>query len=780
MENQLTFPLPQSEAGSKKEVFNGRCFLYREGEQWIIVAAGVPAYRYLDGDDIGEAYAMVFLVSSGYATQAEVARVYGCDVRTVRRHQRRYENGGMAALATRSGWRPGRKRLPVKRRMKIEKMHAEGMSNREVARRLLVSEKAIRKQVGPTKDNAAQLPLPLPLSREVTPDATTEKTSVEKCGVSEMPSEAQDSATTPEIEAGVSGSCDIDPRNRIVDRSLARLGLLSDAAPMFADAKGVKGAGVLFALPALIQSGVFRVAAKLYDDIGPAFYGLRTTFLVLLFMALWRIKRPENLKEIDPALPGFVLGLDRAPEMKTVRRKLTRLAARHKAEELGQELARIRVEQRSAVMGFLYIDGHVRAYHGERDIPKAHVARIRVAMPAASDYWVNDAAGDPLFVVTAEANEGLSKMMPKVLSQIRTLLPERRVTVVFDRGGWKLELFKYIIHEWGFDILTYRKGASPLIDPALFSLHETIVDARRFEYSLHDQTVSFLDGTLTLRQVTKLGDNNHQTQIVTSRFDLNAADVAFRMFERWRQENYFRYARIEFALDALVDYQVEPGDPTRTVPNPERKEVARLVKSERIKIKSLEQSLGAALLEAKNKNQPAVASLSSAYNNIETELKEAHDNLKALLSKRKETPTRVEIRDISEGAVVKLAFERKHLTDIIKMLAYQAESNLLALIEPHYNRTEDEGRTLIHEILSAKGDLHVDGSVLTITLDPLSSPHRTEVVSQICQTLTDTLSTFPGSNLRLRFDIRPRPIIGLAFPGPRPQLSTKPDISPSG
>lgn len=735
------------------------------------MAAGVPSYRYLDGDEIGEAYAMVFLVSSGYATQAEVARVYGCDVRTVRRHQRRYENGGMAALGTRSGWRPGRRRLPVKRRMKIERMHEEGLSNREIARRLLVSEKAIRKQVGPSKDNAAQLPLPLPISHEVTSSATTETTSVEKYGVTETPSE---------IEAHVPGSCDSDPHNRVVDRSLASLGLLSDAVPMFADAKGVQGAGALFALPALIQSGVFRVAAKLYGDIGPAFYGLRTTFLVLLFMALWRIKCPENLKEKDPASLGFLLGLDRAPEMKTVRRKLTRIAARHKAEELGQELARIRVEQHSAVMGFLYVDGHVRAYHGERDIPKAHVARIRIAMPAASDYWVNDAAGDPLFVITAEANEGLSKMLPPVLTQIRTLLPERRVTVVFDRGGWKLELFKQIIHELKFDILTYRKGTSPQIDPALFSLHETIIDARRFEYTLHDQKVTFLDGTLTLRQVTKLSDNNHQTQIVTSCFDLPAAEVAFRMFERWRQENYFRYGRSEFAMDALVDYQVEPGDPTRTVPNPEKRNIAKQIKAQRLKIESIEHSLGAALLKANNENQPALVSLSLAYKNIEAELKEAHDNLKALLSKRRDTPARVEIRDISQGAVIKLAFERKHLSDIIKMLAYQAESNLLALLDNHYNRTEDEGRTLIHEILLAKGDLHVDNSVLTVTLHPLTSPHRTEAVAKICQALTDTLSTFPGSNLRLRFDVHRRPKIGLAFPGPRHRYPQKPDISPSG
>jgi len=507
---------------------------------------------------------------------------------------------------------------------------------------------------------------------------------------------------------------------------------------------------------------------------------LRTTFLVLLFMALWRIKRPENLKETDPASLGFVLGLDRAPEVKTIRRKLTRLAARHKAEELGQDLARIRVEQRTAVMGFLYVDGHVRAYHGKCDIPKAHVARIRIAMPAASDYWVNDAAGDPLFVITAEANEGLAKMLPPVLSQIRTLLPARRVTIVFDRGGWKLELFKQIVHELKFDILTYRKGSSPQIDPGLFSLHETIIDGGRFEYELHDQKVTFLDGTLTLRQVTRLSDNNHQTQIVTSRFDLPAAEVAYRMFDRWRQENYFRYARQEFAMDALVDYQVDPGDPTRTVPNPERRAVAKQIKSERMEIKSLEQSLGAALLEAKNKNRPVLASLSNAYKNVEAELEKAHDNLNALLCKRRETPARVEICDISEGAVVKLAFERKHLTDIIKMIAYQAESNLLSLLEPHYNRAEDEGRTLIHEILSAKGDLHVDGSVLSVSIHPLTAPHRTDAVAKICQTLTDTLSIFPGSNLRLRFEILRRPKIGLAFPGPRTHYPPKPDISSSG
>jgi hypothetical protein len=82
---------------------------------------------------------------------------------------------------------------------------------------------------------------------------------------------------------------------------------------------------------------------------------------------------------------------------------------------------------------------------------------MRLAMPATSDYWVNDASGDPLFLVTAEANAGMVKMLPLVLSEVRSLVGERRTTVVFDRGGYSPKLFQKLIAD-GWDLLTYRKG----------------------------------------------------------------------------------------------------------------------------------------------------------------------------------------------------------------------------------------------------------------------------------------------------------------------------------
>jgi hypothetical protein len=116
----------------------------------------------------------------------------------------------------------------------------------------------------------------------------------------------------------------------------------------------------------------------------------------------------------------------------------------------------------------------------------------------------------------------------------------------------------------GFDVLTYRKGRCRRINERRFVRRRAVLDGCPVDYLLHDEPVRFLKGKLRLRQVTRLCDGGHQTSVITSRWDLRDIDVAYRMFERWRQENFFKYMREEFLLDALVDYQIEPEDPTRT------------------------------------------------------------------------------------------------------------------------------------------------------------------------------------------------------------------------
>jgi transposase len=782
MSAQLALGLPCA-APSNTVVINARCSLRVEGDQRVLVVAGLPVHHYCAGDAVAEAYAMVFLVEGGFAQQTEVARAFGCSERTVRRYEQRYAQGGMAALGRPQGWQRGRRRVRGKRLRTIERLKSEGLSNRAIAQRLGVSERAIRKLVGPSKCAEVEQ-LALSAIASAAPSAPSPPSAAASApsrdGQTPEPAPlSPDQADEVSLEdEPVPMSLDRDAADRTFDRQLAYLGLLDDAAPLFRAGSQLRGVGVLLAMPALLQSGFLRIARKLYGEIGPAFYGLRTSLLTLLVMALLRIQRPEQLKEHDPAALGRVLGLDRAPEVKTLRRKLTRLAAYQRAEQLGAELARLRVAQRGHLMGFLYVDGHVRAYHGERTISQAYVARRHLAMPATTDYWVNDRAGEPLLVITGEVNAALTKAFPRLLQEVRGVVGERRVTIVFDRGGWSPKLF-YTMIEGGFDILTYRKGKARRIHERRFMCRRAKLDGHWVSYDLHDQPVRFLKGKLRLRQITRLCDNGHQTRVITSRWDLRDIELAYYMFERWRQENFFKYMREEFLLDALADYRVEPEDPTRTIPNPEHRALNKRIRAARLELARIEQEYGAAAADNSEQRRPSMRGFKIAHSTLGKKLRAARARLAQLIEERRNVPQRIEVRDLSERAVVKLATERKHLTNIIKMVAYQAESDLLALLRPHYARAEHEGRTLLHELLGASGDIQVTDTELRITLAPLSSPHRTRAAQALCELLDQTATVFPGSRLRMRFAVREAPRIGLAFPGSPPRRSAASEPAPS-
>jgi len=439
-----------------------------------------------------------------------------------------------------------------------------------------------------------------------------------------------------------------------------------------------------------------------------------------------------------------------------LRRKLARLASLKGSYQLGREIARQRIAERGKVLGFLYIDGHVRAYHGKHTIPKAYVTRMHLAAPASTDYWVNDQRGDPLFVVTADANAGMTRMLMPVLREVRELLgPHRHSTVVFDRGGWSPQLFRDLL-TMGFDVLTYRKGRTRHITEKRFTWHQARLDGRQVRYRLHDQPVRFLKGKLRLRQVTRLTETGHQTPIVTSRWDLRAIVVAHRMFERWRQENFFKYLREEYLIDALVDYQVEPDDPHRSVPNPVRKALEKEIHTARVHLKKLRQSYGATAIDYFHGRSRTTAGLEIKEKKIRAALDKTIERIKKLKVRRASLPARVPLVDARKGQeLVKLSTERKHLTNILKMIAYQMESDLVELVRPHYKRVEDEGRTLIQSALQDMADLEPTVDQLRITLAPLSSPHRSRVLVALCDLLNKTNTLFPGTPLRMRYSVAP-------------------------
>ena len=133
-------------------------------------------------------------------------------------------------------------------------------------------------------------------------------------------------------------------------------------------------------------------------------------------------------------------------------------------------------------------------------LPKTHVPRRRLCMPATTDYWVNDANAEPLLFVTAPANAGLLTMMDTdLIPEIRRLAgDDRRVTLIFDREGWSPTRFRKW-HTAGFDVITYRKGTYRDWQRRCFKEVTVDVSGRPVTYLLAERMVRVARGSACVR-----------------------------------------------------------------------------------------------------------------------------------------------------------------------------------------------------------------------------------------------------------------------------------------
>ena len=561
-----------------------------------------------------------------------------------------------------------------------------------------------------------------------------------------------------------------DPVPRDGERALAQWGLLGEGAvPVFTAGARYPLAGLLLALPALEGAGLLDAAREVYGRLRDGFYGLAATLLTLVFLALAGEPRAEGATRVPPGALGRVLGLDRAPEVKTIRRKLGELAAAGQAAGLVMALARRHAAARPDALGFLYVDGHARVYYGTRDVQKTHVARLKFPAPATMETWVTGQLGDPVFMVVAEPSDSLAAEVRRLLPSLRQVAGQgRRVTVCFDRGGWSPSLFADITAA-GFDVLTWRKGPAPDLPAGQFSTVTCTDDrGRAHEYELADTTVTLgiSDGprkgqTVTLRQVTRLvparAGGTRQIHVLTSRDDLPPGEVCWRMTSRWREENYFRYARTHFALDALDSHAAAPDDPDRMVPNPAKKTAAARIRAAEQAITAAETARDAALLKLRSPAPGQAAYLTNqVINALDAPVEAAWRELEQAGQAAAAIPARVPLGTLAPD-MVRLDAETKQITHAIRMAAYNAETALARALDGHYARAGDEAYALIREALTISGDICPGNGELLIRLDPLTAPRRTQALAALCDQLSQAQARYPGTDLVLRYEVKSHP-----------------------
>lgn len=727
--------------------------IVEDGDGGRVFVHGNLAYAWDGGDAAARRFAAVSLVRIKAATQLEVAEAFAVKPATVRRWEAQLTESGVAGLL---GERKGPKRkskLTAEAVAGIHRLRDGGASYRAIAAETGVSEGSVRNALVLADDGAR--------AEQACP-ATT----------SGVPPEAE-----PAVEKECSASvCDdppgqvpvlADPVDRAGERALARFGLIASAPPVFTGCARAPLAGLLLALPALAATSLLDTAHTVYGELPNGFYSLDTMLCESVFRALLGEARAQGAARIDPPALGRVLGLDRAPEVKTIRRKIRMLAGVGKAGDWIAAMAARHVAARPELAAVCYVDGHVRAYQGTRRIAKTHVPRLKFPAPATLETWVADAAGNPLLVVMAEPAASLAAELRRLIPQLRAVVGDgRRVLVGFDRGGWSPTLFADL-HAAGFDTLTWRKGKIADIADSTFVEHSHIDEhGRTHTWALADTEVT-LDITegpragevFAMRQIS-LFDNarTRQMHILTTRRDLPAAEIRYRMGSRWRQENHYRYARIHFDLDSHDTYRAGDDDPTRMVPNPAKKPAYQQVEKARRALHAAENTSDAALLAA-HSPQPGTSVLltNAMINTITADMHTAQTTLDTALAAHQAIPARLPLSQVNPGQQV-LDTETKLIHHAIRIAAYNTTQSLARSIATAtgYTRADDEAHTLIRTALAGSGDIIPDHDTATlhIRLDPLSAPRHTAAIDELCHALNDTNTVYPGTDLTLRYSIK--------------------------
>lgn len=744
--------LPMIPGGASR--INDLISVVHEGEKWTYFCGVQPVFQHRSDDKKCFRMFTAQLCCQGVCTQAEIIRTFGVSKNTLLRSAKRYREEGVEGF-----YRPRRARsgrvLTVEVSAEGQRLLDLGRTRREVAKELGIKYDTLRKAI-----NAGRLREPRLQAEDDCPKPA-----------SQQPVATSDKSSRSDADAGAGEEMGV-ACTRPCERVVAALGLLpSGATTQFQPCRDLSYGGVLCALPALAEHGLFRHLETL--PVVSGYYMKLHVIVLLAYMALCRIKAVERLQYEAPGELGKLLGLDRIPEVRCLRKKLAQLSEGEAPARWAAVLSKQWMEQSPELAGSLYVDGHVRLYHGKQTkLPRRYVARQRLGLRGTTDYWVNDALGQPFFSVERPVDHGLlealrSDVVPRLLEDVpaqptvEQLLADphlSRFVIIFDREGYSPDFFRQMWLKHRVACITYHKYPKDTWPESWFTETQVTMAGGEVVSMKLAEMGSRIGGRrdgLWVREVRKLRPSGHQTSLVSTAYGQSGLETAGLLFSRWSQENFFHYMMQHFSIDALNEYRTEaiPGT-NRPVVNPARRELERQHRSLRSKL-TQRQARFAALTLRPEAEGSEVEKWQREKASLHEEIEQLENDVAGFKQRLTSAPKHLAWDDLpEEHKFERLAPNRRRLTDTVKLVAYRAETALAMIVREELSRGDD-ARALIRDLLRSDADIHPDedAGVLEVRLHTLANPRSNRAIQHLLDHLNAAECVYPGTNLRLTYTL---------------------------
>ena len=537
-------------------------------------------------------------------------------------------------------------------------------------------------------------------------------------------------------------------------RLLAAAGMMNEASPGFdGPALAVAGGGVLAALPMLLKEGLLDAAHRLLC-LPKGFYGLSTILLMVAFMTMARVRTPEALRYQAPGEWGILLGLDRCPEVKTLRRKLA-LIAGETVRDWQATLARSWLEGETDDWMTMAVDGHVKVYSGRKGRLARHfIARQKLCLPASASYWINALGGKPLLCLHKDLDPKMVQALEHdVVPELEALgiahacdltrpdAGEPAVTLVFDREGWSPDLFLRLARR-GIACITWHKNfngedwARDAFGTCVVPIHGP-AGAGSATVRLAEKRIRLRTG-LEVRQIRRLLDNGRQVPLITTHpampmEEVRRRDVLALVPGELLQVHARRVQPRRAAGPAL-----EPVDPDARVVNPAHRTVEKAIAKVRSRLKSLHLRI----VRATKKGRP--------LDDLVAEAGALDEELEAFKEQRKDLPRHVRAGDLPENERLDaLPVARRLFVDVIRMICYRAETRMMPPVIEAQGK-KPNARKLLAALMTADANIlpNPENGILRVQILGLASNAADQALLPLIDQLNQTETFYPGTSLR--------------------------------
>lgn len=719
-----------------------------ENDSWTYYHGGLPIYTHPANDQRMFRFITSQLVSTECCRQVDIIKTFEVSKKSVLRSVKKLRNEGADAFFKPRKRRHGGTKLTPDVLKQAQILLNQGMTRTETAQEIGVKTDTLRKAIGDGR-----------LHEPALPQSVSQEHASSKSERDLADGEAADILGT---------AC-----TRVAERALAAFGQSDGAKAHFEPCLDVPKGGVLCSLPALLANGIMEGSEVMLGQV-KGYYTMFHILLLLAYMALCRIKTVEQIRGHAPGELGKLMGLDRVPEVRCLRQKMDALSQGQAAEGWAAHLSKYWMERDIDTVGTLYIDGHVRVYHGGlTKPPRRYVSRERLCLRGTSDYWVNDATGRPFFMVEKAIDPGLIKtlendIVPRLLKDIPNQpTPEElsnnpflcRFILVFDREGYSPAFFHRMWVNHRIGCMTYHKH--PDIDWPETSFTEQTVTMPGGEVV---QMLLAERGSLVgsgkqcywMREVRKLTKTGHQTSIISTAYDLSHTIIAASMFSRWCQENFFRYMMQHFAIDLLQEYGTEEFSGTEEVVNPEWRELDRQRNSLNNKLRYRRAKFGQLTHHAEpEQNEKSYNRWLKKKSELLEEIESLEHQLGEIKAKIKQTQKHILWSELAdEDKFYRLVPSRKRLTDTVRMIAYRAETAMAGLLVGD-TINMPAARTLLQDLYKIEADIlpELENGRLRIRVHGASRPAANKALKKLFEKLNESETKYPGTDLCLFYEL---------------------------